>query len=241
MKGWGGVQGIKQLSQQSSSSSLCVGLLSPCKLSALHTLLSKFSRLPRGARRRQGWLEMRKQAWQKDNCLAWHHAAGRNARPKIGLPNSESIGSRSDHQGNEVRMLCVSVGSRTCWWQDSLPACSGPFQIWVLILCSILLRWLWALPLGMSQWWPLPCPLIVSLGCSCDGNLEVIQPNPLVLWMKKLRPREMKWLPKGHTDSKGWARSRTQLAQPLPAQDYSSSPRKVPNNGFASSPLSSCL
>lgn len=53
----------------------------------------------------------------------------------------------------------------------------------------------------------------------------------------------MEWFPQGHTDRKGWTRSRTQLSQSLLAQDSSFSPRKVPNNGFASSsnPRSSCL
>lgn len=68
MKGWGRVKGIKQLSQQSSSSSIYVVFFS-CKLSVLWTLLSEFSQLPLEAGRRQRLSEMRKQAWQKDNCL----------------------------------------------------------------------------------------------------------------------------------------------------------------------------
>lgn len=97
MKGWGGVYGIKQLSQQSSSFSIYVGLFFSCKLSALCTLLSEFSQLPHGARRRQRWLEMRKQVRHKDNCLAWSHATARSTRPRIRLPNSEPIGSYTDH------------------------------------------------------------------------------------------------------------------------------------------------
>ena len=46
------------------------GLVSLCKLSTLCTLLSEFSQLPHRPRRRQRVLEMRKQAQQKDNCLA---------------------------------------------------------------------------------------------------------------------------------------------------------------------------